>query len=184
MLALARASIACGLQHDHPLAVTVTDYEAPLQSVRCCFVTLHKQGELRGCIGALGASRPLVTDIAEHAYGAAFQDPRFPPLQKEELALLTISISILSPRQELLFSSEAELLAQLTPFRDGIVLEDGNRRATFLPEVWQQLPDKQDFWQQLKRKAGLSPDHWSQALRAFRYSTEAFSEPTSSSPGH
>ena len=176
MLALARAAIQHGLEHSAPLTIHAADYAPKLQAKRCCFVTLHKHGELRGCIGALQATAPLIEDVAEHAYAAAFQDSRFPPLRTEELAALTISISVLSPQQPLSFNSEEDLLAQINVGTDGISLEDGTHRATYLPSVWEQLPDKWDFWRQLKRKAGLNPNHWSSSLRVFRYHTVSFGE--------
>lgn len=176
MLELARASIVHGEKHGQSIAVSVSEYDTPLQQIGCCFITLHKGGQLRGCIGALNATRPLIQEVVEYAYAAAFKDPRFPPVSEEEIEQLHISISILTPQQELQFDSEADLLNQLTPFEDGLTIEDKHHRATFLPSVWESLPDKAEFLRQLKLKAGLGVDHWSDNLRAYRYHTIAVSE--------
>lgn len=169
MLSLARDSIKHGLHHHSPKPVELDSYAPLLQQPGCCFVTLHKSGKLRGCIGALAPSQPLIKDIADHAYAAAFEDPRFPKLMAHELAELQIEISVLTPQVELSFASEEELLAQLTPFEDGLTLEDKHYRGTFLPVVWQQLPEKINFLRQLKLKAGMPPNYWSPTLKAYRY---------------
>jgi len=176
MLMLARASIVHGEKHGQPIPVTLSDYEAPLREIGCCFVTLHKYGQLRGCIGTLNASQPLIHEVAEYAYAAAYKDPRFPPVSEEEIEQLHISISVLTPQQEVQFDSEADLLNQLTPLEDGLTIEDNRHRATFLPAVWESLTDKSEFLRQLKLKAGLPGDHWSESLRAYRYHSIAVSE--------
>ena len=142
--------------------------------MRASFVTLHRQGELRGCIGHLEGVQPLVVDVAENAFAAAFRDPRFPPLAEPELAGLALHISVLTPATELEFESEQDLVAQLRPGIDGLILQEGAARGTFLPSVWESLPDPHQFLAQLKRKAGLPSDHWSERIRVFRYETEAF----------
>lgn len=149
---------------------------APLQQPGACFVTLSKNGQLRGCIGSLQAHRPLIDDVAHNAIAAALHDPRFAPLGADELADVHIEISVLTEPQPLQFASEDELLAQITPFRDGLVLQDGHHRGTFLPLVWQQLPDKKTFLKQLKNKAGLPADYWSDTLQVYRYYTQVFEE--------
>ncbi len=171
---VARASIEHGLRHGRPLQPDPADYPPPLRERRASFVTLKRGGELRGCIGSLEAGRPLVVDVAHNAYAAAFRDPRFPPLQPEELRDLEISLSVLSPPEPLAFESEGDLLARLRPGVDGLILTDGHHRGTFLPSVWEQLPDPADFLRQLKLKAGLPPDHWSPGLRVERYTTESW----------
>lgn len=176
LLALARRSIRHGLAHGRPLSVQVGDYDPPLQEKRATFVTLERDGQLRGCIGTLQPYQPLVEDVAEHAFAAAFQDPRFLPLGADELEGLDIHIAVLSPAEPLRFSSEAGLLAQLRPGIDGLILEAPGHKGTFLPSVWASLPQPAEFLRQLKRKAGLPADFWSDDLRVFRYTTESFAE--------
>jgi len=145
-----------------------------LMAKRATFVTLTIGGHLRGCIGMLEACRPLAEDVAENAQAAAFEDPRFPPLTENEFKRLEIHISVLSPPEELKFSSEKDVLDQIRPGIDGLILQDGFRRGTFLPSVWQELPEKKLFWAHLKQKAGLPANYWSDTLRVFRYTTDYF----------
>ena len=145
-----------------------------LMEERATFVTLTIGGRLRGCIGMLEACRPLAEDVAANACAAAFEDPRFDPLTKKEFEKLEIHISVLSPPEELTFSSEEDVLSQIRPGIDGLILQEGFRRGTFLPSVWEELPEKELFWAHLKRKAGLPTDYWSATLRVFRYTTEYF----------
>jgi AmmeMemoRadiSam system protein A len=175
LLEVARSSIESGLRTGRPLAPDPLSYPEPLRAVRASFVTLHRDAELRGCIGGLEPLRPLVADVAEHAFAAAFRDPRFAPLVEEELAGLAVSISVLSTLEPLAVASEDELLAWLRPGVDGLVLEANGRRGTFLPAVWESLPDPRTFLRELKRKAGLAPDFWSEALRVRRYTVESVS---------
>ena len=174
LLQLVHDSIAYGLTHGTPLPVRLEDYAEVLRESRATFVTLHIAGQLRGCIGMLEAIRPLVEDVAHNAYAAAFSDPRFPPVGKVELDRLEIEISILSPAVPLEFRSEEDLVGQLRPGVDGLILEDGFHRGTFLPTVWESLPEPREFLRQLKRKAGLSVDYWSPGIRVGRYTTESF----------
>ncbi len=174
LLDVARRSIEHGLQYQSPLAVDPVDYPATVRPQRATIITLEIDGHLRGCIGTLEARSPLVQDVAEHAFAAAFEDPRFLPLRKEELPRLDIHISVLSPPEPMEFSSEDELLAQLRPGVDGLILRLGQRRATFLPSVWDSLPDPYVFLAQLKQKTGLPLDFWSPELTAERYTTESF----------
>ncbi|QPK64948.1 AmmeMemoRadiSam system protein A [Methylomonas sp. LL1] len=175
LLELAQASILHGLETGEPLPIDPQDYAAELTVNRATFVTLERRGQLRGCIGMLEAVRPLVRDIAENAFAAAFRDPRFPPLTIAELADLELHISILSPAEAVHFKSEQDLIEQLKPGIDGLILREGYRRGTFLPSVWEQLPDASQFLRHLKQKAGLPADYWSDSLEIFRYSTEMFS---------
>ncbi|MDJ0832688.1 MAG: AmmeMemoRadiSam system protein A [Gammaproteobacteria bacterium] len=175
LLKLATDSIHNGLEYGKPLPVDLVDFDAELRDQRATFVTLHKQGQLRGCIGSLRALRPLVEDVSENAYAAAFRDPRFNPLERSELDQLELSISILSPATAMSFDSEQDLLDQLRPGVDGLILKDGRRRGTFLPSVWEQLPEKQQFLQHLKLKAGLPIEYWSESIEISRYETESFS---------
>ena len=176
LLALARRSIVQGLEVGRPLPVVPEEFEEPLRARRAVFVTLTTGGQLRGCIGHLEAIQPLVRDVADNAFAAAFRDPRFPPLTARELGTLRIEISVLTPATPLSFGSEAELLALIEPGRDGLILEVGAARGTFLPAVWESLPERRDFLRHLKLKAGLPPDYWSDRLRVSRYRTEAFGE--------
>ncbi|NCA68972.1 MAG: AmmeMemoRadiSam system protein A [Sphingobacteriia bacterium] len=174
LLAVAARSLRHGLDTGRPWAPDPEQYPEAVRVKRATFVTLTIDGALRGCIGMLEAIRPLVLDVAENAYAAAFRDPRFPPLTRAELALLRIEISVLSPAEPLPCASEQDLLARIRPGIDGLILEDRGHRGTFLPAVWEQLPRPELFLEQLRRKAGLAPDHWSTTLRVARYTTESF----------
>jgi AmmeMemoRadiSam system protein A len=167
--ALARASIEHGLACGRALAVDPAEYPPPLREVRASFVTLEARGELRGCVGSVEAHRPLVVDVAENAFGAAFRDPRFPPLARSELGGLTLCVSLLSPLELLAVGSEAELLAALRPGIDGLVIRAGAGRATFLPAVWKDLPEPRAFLRALLRKAELPADGWPPGAQAWRY---------------
>jgi AmmeMemoRadiSam system protein A len=172
LLALAADAIRAGLD-GRQLTVRIADYPEPLHEPRASFVTLHLDECLRGCIGSLEARRPLAEDVVYNAYGAAFEDPRFPTLTLEEFERLDIHLSILSPPEPMMFSTEADLVAQLRPHVDGLVIEEGWRRGTFLPSVWEQLSDPYQFLRHLKRKAGLPEDYWSETIRIKRYTVEA-----------
>lgn len=176
LLALARQSIEHGLSHGRAFPVDPSSYPADLQKRQAAFVTLHTHGALRGCIGHLDAIQPLVQDVTENAFGAAFRDPRFAPLRPAELPHLAIEISVLSPPVPLRFASEAELLEIIQPGVDGLILTDGSARGTFLPTVWESLPEPREFLRHLKTKAGLSPDHWSETIQIQRYRTDSFAE--------
>jgi uncharacterized protein len=175
LLQIAKNSIQNGLKFQAPLPVQIEEYSGILIQQRACFVTLNKQQQLRGCIGSLQAYRPLVIDISNNAYAAAFSDPRFPALQQVEFKQLEFHISILEPAEPMSFTSEEDLLSQIRPNIDGLILSDQGKKGTFLPSVWQSLTTTKDFWQQLKRKAGLPINHWSDTLMVERYSTESFS---------
>jgi AmmeMemoRadiSam system protein A len=175
LLETAIASIQHGLEHDSPLTPDLDEQPDELQQERASFVTLNRKGQLRGCIGHLQAVQPLITDVAENAFAAAFRDPRFPSLTQSELQGLEIHLSILSPTTPLEFTSEDELITLLRPGVDGLILEDQGRRGTFLPSVWESLPEPASFLRHLKTKAGLPTDHWSPTLRVDRYTTESFS---------
>ena len=140
------------------------------------FVTLRLGGELRGCIGSLEADQPLRQDVARNARAAARRDPRFPPLSEDELGAVSIEVSLLSPARPLAFANEQELLRQLEPGRHGLVLEHGTHRSTFLPQVWEQLPEPRDFLRHLKAKAGIPADFWSDDIRVSCYTVEKWSE--------
>ncbi len=169
---LARNAIA------RALGETVADPPRPdwLQAPGAVFVTLTRNGALRGCIGSLEARRSLAEDLEENARLAAFGDPRFPPLTRPELDDTRVEVSVLSPAEPIAFSDEADALAKLRPGEDGVILEYGRHRATFLPQVWAQLPEPRVFMAHLKRKAGLPADFWDPQLRLWRYTVEKYEE--------
>jgi AmmeMemoRadiSam system protein A len=138
------------------------------------FVTLRMQGELRGCIGTIDARRPLGDDVANNAHAAAYRDPRFPPLAREDRARILIEVSVLSPRVRVDAASEEEAAERLRPGVDGVVVEYRDMRATFLPQVWDNIPEAFEFLRELKRKAGLPEGFWHPELRISRYSVEKY----------
>ncbi len=140
------------------------------------FVTLTLQGQLRGCIGSLEALRPLIEDVQHNAVASAFRDPRFLPLTREEFAEVLIEVSLLSKPEMIRHNNEDEALAQLAPGRDGVTLEYGAHRATYLPQVWAQLPEPHMFLAHLKQKAGLPEDFWSKDIRLMRYTVQKWQE--------
>ncbi len=152
-----------------------------LDAVGATFVTLTQAGQLRGCIGTVRAYRPLREDVRANAIAAALHDPRFPPLQPEELPLTRIEVSLLSPLEWLHFADEAELLAQLRPGVDGLMIFSGGHSATFLPQVWEHFSYPADFLAALKAKAGWDPWRPVPALQAARYTVHAWHEPESES---
>ena len=174
LLGVARQVVETAVAQGEPPEVRIADYEEGLRVVRATFITLNTERGLRGCIGTLQAVRPVVEDVAHNAYAAAFQDPRFPPVGAGEVAGLHYHISVLSEAEPMRFTSEADLVAQLRPGEDGLILADGYHRGTFLPSVWETLPVAADFLRQLKRKAGLPADYWSDTLRVERYTTESW----------
>lgn len=173
LLKLALDSIDHGLNYNQPLPVALGDYPQTLQTPAASFVTLHVQSNLRGCIGTLEAFRPLALDVVANAYAAAFRDPRFPPLSRLEFKQLDIHISVLSSPEDMHIAGEADLLAQLLPGIDGLIIEEDCYRSTFLPTVWESLPQPEDFLRQLKLKAGLPADYWSKTIRARRYTVQS-----------
>jgi uncharacterized protein len=152
------------------------DLPSALTESRGSFVTLRIRKQLRGCCGNLTANRSLAEDIWRNAWASAFADPRFPPLEADEWCDTEVHISVLSPLEPLAVVNEEELLDRLRPNIDGLVLERDDARATFLPEVWYQLPDPQEFLEHLKQKAGWPAGSWSPHIRAWRYTTESFGE--------
>jgi len=169
LLRLAAASLKHGLANGAPLAVNPGAYPKALRQPGACFVTLKKDGKLRGCIGSPEAFRPLVVDVAERAFDAGFKDSRFGPVEANEVADLDLSISVLSPAAPMTIKDEADLLGQLRPGTDGLIIEDGGKRALFLPSVWESLAEPAQFLAHLKHKAGLAVDHWSRGFRAQRF---------------
>ena len=171
LLELAMASIRHGLGGGGPLPVAPETLPEALRERRATFATLRLRGQLRGCIGSLKATLPLAEDAVVNAHAAAFQDWRFPPVSEAEVDHLDLHLAILSPPEPLPCASEAELLAQLVPGRDGLILACGPRRATFLPAVWETLPAPRDFVDELLAKAGLFG--WPKGLKAYRYTAQS-----------
>ncbi|MDO8932155.1 MAG: AmmeMemoRadiSam system protein A [Rhodocyclaceae bacterium] len=140
------------------------------------FVTLTQDGNLRGCIGSLEAWRPLDADVRANACAAAFRDPRFPPLAHDELPRTRVEVSLLQPAQPIVFAGEEDALRQLRPGIDGVILEYGRHRGTFLPQVWESLPEPRLFLAHLKQKAGLAPGFWAPDLTLSRYEVQKWKE--------
>lgn len=174
LLALAGCAIRYGIEHRRAMQVDADCYPVRLRVAQASFVTLERGRRLRGCIGSLEALHPLVRDVAANAYAAAFRDPRFEPLQAGELADLDIHISILGPASPIRFDTEADLVTQLCPGIDGVILQQGRRRATFLPSVWDSLRDPVEFLRELKHKAGIVDSCRDQTLSAWRYTAVSF----------
>ncbi|MEW6677156.1 MAG: AmmeMemoRadiSam system protein A [Pseudomonadota bacterium] len=169
---LARAAIASHFGYPTP----PLPHPPWLDEHGACFVTLTRQGHLRGCIGSLEAHRPLGQDLEMNAQAAAFRDPRFPPLLEEELEHIRVEVSLLSPPEPLPYIDETDALAQLRPGIDGLIFEAEGHRSTFLPQVWEQLPNPREFLGHLKQKAGLPAHYWSNEVRLSRYTVEKFKE--------
>lgn len=172
LLHLARAAIARELgfvSHDLPRA----DW---LEEPGATFVTLTLHDQLRGCIGSLEAQRPLIDDVRQNAVAAAFQDPRFAPLTKEEFADVTIDVALLSTLEPIRSSSERDTLKQLNPGLDGVTLIYDTHHATFLPHAWENLPDPQVFLARLKKQAGLPEDFWSDNIKLSRFTIRKWHE--------
>jgi AmmeMemoRadiSam system protein A len=176
LLKIAAQSIKYGLEYGQAQPVDHSKYDDALRNQVASFVTLTIAGALRGCIGSLEAYRPLVEDVAHNAFAAAFRDPRFTPLSASEYSLLHYHISILGKAEAILLTSEQALLEELQPGVDGLIIEDGRYRATFLPSVWESLPEPEEFLYNLKRKAGLTEAYWSETLTVKRYQVESFGE--------
>ena len=174
LLALARSAIAEELGLSTPLDSVS---HARLEERSATFVTLKQAGGLRGCVGSLQAVRALRDDVRANAVAAAFRDPRFAPLAPSELATTSLEVSLLSAEERIEVASERELLAQLRPGVDGLILEYGRHRATLLPQVWQQVSDPRGFLSALKVKAGLPEDFWSEGMLISRYAAVTWKEP-------
>ena len=173
LLAIARSAIGAefGIRR-----LSAGDHAA-LTAPAATFVTLKQAGELRGCIGSLERRRPLGVDVRENAIAAAFRDPRFPPLADREFETTSIEVSLLSPDERVDADDEQGVLASLRPGIDGVIIQRGNQRATFLPQVWASIADPREFLGALKRKAGLPEDFWSPELNVSRYAVTKWAEP-------
>ncbi|HDQ34863.1 MAG TPA: AmmeMemoRadiSam system protein A [Chloroflexi bacterium] len=177
LLRCAREAIARRLQRAPQPMLPDEGLTPRLRAPGASFVTLTLAGELRGCIGSLTPRRPLALDVRENAVAAAFEDPRFLPLTPAEFEQLHIEISVLTPHEPLDYTDANDLLQKLRPGVDGVVLEQGWHRATFLPQVWEQLPDPRDFLGHLCRKAQLPPHAWQRGdVDISTYQVEKFGE--------
>ena len=172
LLTIARGAIAGKLG----LGTLTAPNHHVLAAPAATFVTLKHDGELRGCIGSLDPIRPLGVDVCENALAAAFRDPRFPPLTAGEYPAMAVEVSLLSPRERIDVASEEGLRSRLRPGLDGVILECGSHRATFLPQVWDSLPDPRAFLAALKRKAGLPEDSWNKRIDVFCYQVTKWAE--------
>lgn len=177
LIRLARESILGGLDRSAPaqppdLAELPISFSVPTAA----FVTLTRQGSLRGCRGSLTAERPLGHEVWRKAWASAFDDPRFQPLARGELDDLDVEIALLSALEPVAASRRAELARQLEPRRHGLLIDIDGHHATFLPKVWESLPDSSAFLRELRAKAGVAPDGWSPATRAWRYTTETIAD--------
>jgi len=171
LLKISAASIVNGLNKAKAVGIDMNSFPTPLQASGACFITIKKQGDLRGCIGSPQAHRPLIKDVAENAFRAGFHDPRFPKLTSAEIPELSLSVSVLSPATDMSFEDELDFKNQIRPGIDGLIIADGPHRALFLPSVWEQLPDVEIFLSRLKLKSGMKQDHWSETFTAQRFIT-------------
>lgn len=169
LLDIAREAIAC--ESDFTCGPWEHDW---LREIAASFVTLKLEGDLRGCIGTVDAHRILGDDVAHNARAAAYRDPRFPPVSRYERGLLQIEVSVLSAREPIAVSSESDAAAKLRPGIDGVYLEFQHLRSTFLPQVWESVPDPVEFLSELRRKAGLPARFWHPQIRLSRYTVEKF----------
>jgi AmmeMemoRadiSam system protein A len=177
LLTLARNAISLAIKGQAQPKIDVAGLSELLKADGAAFVTLTKNKELRGCIGALEAYQPLVNDVREHAIAAALEDYRFPPVSSDELAAILIEISRLTQPRPLEYIDSESLIQLLRPGVDGVILTDGMRRATFLPQVWEQLPNPEDFLGHLCHKMGANPDTWQKKhLAVSTYQVEEFHE--------
>lgn len=176
LLSLARQAIEHYYRTGEFLILDKSELISPaLREKRGCFVTLTIGNRLRGCIGHILPTQELYQDVIENAVAAGFQDPRFEPLREAEWKQIKIEISVLTLPRSLFYSSPVDLLAQLRPGIDGVILKKGHQQATFLPQVWEELPDKEDFLGHLCLKAGLGAACWrEQGVAVETYQVEAF----------
>src|SRR5690348_4841560 len=172
LLPLARSAIAAQLG----VKQAFEDESQWLKEQGACFITVRRDDKLRGCIGTLRAHRALADDVRANAVAAAFRDPRFAPLNADELSSISLEISLLSALEAMNFSGEPDALAQLRPGTDGIVFEYGHHTSTFLPQVWEDIREPAEFLAHLKYKAGLPPDFWDPTVRLSRYTVSKWNE--------
>jgi len=177
MLRMAREAIEYRVRGEKLPPIQTTSLTPNLSEQGATFVTLTIGGQLRGCIGTLEAYQPLADDVREHAIAAAFEDPRFPPLSEDELSRIQIEVSRLTRPIPLEYKDADDLLSKLRPSVDGVLIKDGLRRATFLPQVWEKIPDPSEFMDNLCYKMGAAHHHWrNKHLDVFTYQVEEFHE--------
>jgi AmmeMemoRadiSam system protein A len=177
LLRLAREAMEHAVRGEKLPALNLSSLPAPLREPGASFVTLTIGGQLRGCIGTLEAYQPLAEDVREHAIAAALQDPRFPPVREDELSRIQVEVSRLTRPLPLDYKDTADLLTKLRPGIDGVILRDGFRRATFLPQVWEKIPNPAEFLDNLCYKMGANPDLWRRKhLEVLTYQVEEFHE--------
>jgi len=179
LLRMAREAIECGVRGEKLLPLDESTLTPRLREEGASFVTLTVDGELRGCIGALEPYQSLAEDVREHTVAAALEDPRFPAVSERELDRIRIEISRLTRPVQLEYTDTNDLLSRLRPNVDGVILRDAARRSTFLPQVWEKLPDPVEFLNNLCYKMGADPYLWQKKhLDVFVYQVEEFHEPT------
>jgi AmmeMemoRadiSam system protein A len=184
LLRMAREAIEHGISGEKLPPIESASLTSNLREQGASFVTLTIDGQLRGCIGALDAYQPLADDVREHAMAAALEDPRFPPLREDELSRIQIEVSRLTRPVPLEYKDGDDLLSKLRPHVDGVIIRDGFRRATFLPQVWEKLPDPAEFMDNLCSKMGADRHHWrNRHLDVLIYQVEEFHEPPSGRVG-
>jgi AmmeMemoRadiSam system protein A len=177
LLRLARNSLELGVRGQQLPPTPASDLSPCLKEPGASFATLTIDGQLRGCIGALEPYQSLASDVQEHALAAALEDPRFPPVRPEELDQIQVEISRLTLPEPMEYTDANDLLSRLRPNIDGVILHDGIRRATFLPQVWEKIPDKERFLDNLCMKMGAAPDAWRKKhLEVLTYQVEEFHE--------
>jgi AmmeMemoRadiSam system protein A len=178
LLRLAREALERGVRGEELPALDLSALPLHLREEGSSFITLTSQGQLRGCIGALEAYQSLAEDVREHAVAAALKDPRFPPVKEDELNGIQIEVSRLTPPLPLEYSDAHDLLSKLQPYMDGVILRDHSyHRATFLPQVWEKIPDPSDFLNNLCYKMGVEPDLWRRKhFDVLTYQVEEFHE--------
>ncbi len=178
LLRLAREALELGVRGQKLPPLDWASLPPRLREPGATFVTLTRDGRLRGCVGALEATQPLAEDVREHAIAAALYDYRFPPVTPDELPDIRLEVSYLTPLEPLRYSRPEDLPRLLRPGVDGVVLSDGLHKATFLPQVWDQLPDPEEFLSHLCLKMGAAPDLWRRRpLQVWTYQVEKFHEP-------
>ena len=177
LLSLARKTLKAAVRGRDLPEIDLAAWSPKLRKPGACFVTLEKNSQLRGCVGTLEPEKPLVISVQERALAAAFKDYRFPALREEELKQVSIEISYLTTPQVLDYDQPGELADKLRPGVDGVVISDGKRKATFLPQVWEKLPDREQFISRLCLKMGVNADYWrSHQLKVKTYQVEKFRE--------
>ncbi len=170
----ARKALMHSIEHSEELPVSLSEFPATLHDYQNTFVTLNYNGKVIGCMGNLAANQPLIKDVVHNTFSASYYDPRFPDPRTIDPETIEIHISLLSPNEEIQFGSEQELLSAIRPGKDGLLICEGQRSGTFLPAVWDSIPEPELFLKELKRKAGLPSDYWSDTIKVYRYTTESW----------